>query len=170
MMDPAIRIAVVEDETDIAEILDYNLRREGFQPEIYHRGDTALAAIEADPPQLVILDLMLPGLDGLEICRHLKRNPQTAPIPLVMLTARGEDTDRIVGLELGADDYVAKPFNTRELMLRVKAVLRRARKRDPADSGPLAAGSLRLFPDAHRVEVGGREISLTATEFDCRNT
>ncbi|HHN73755.1 MAG TPA: response regulator [Acidobacteria bacterium] len=164
-MDPAPRIAVVEDETDIAEILQYNLQREGFRPEVYHRGDTALAAIEADPPQLVILDLMLPGIDGLEICRHLKRNPRTASIPLVMLTARGEETDRIVGLELGADDYVAKPFNTRELLLRVKAVLRRAGAGRTPSEGPLVAGSLRLFPDAHRVEVEQNEVTLTATEF-----
>lgn len=159
-----LRIAIVEDEPDIADILDYNLRREGYETEVYLRGDTALAAITAQPPHLILLDLMLPGIDGLELCRHLKRSGRLAAIPLIILTAKGEQTDRIVGLELGADDYVSKPFNMRELVLRVKAVLRRGRK-EGVSSEVLEAGTLRLHPQAHRVECDGEEIVLTATEF-----
>lgn len=163
-MTEPLRIAIVEDEPDIADILDYNLRRDGYQTDVYYRGDTALAGITTQPPDLILLDLMLPGIDGLELCRHLKRSARLAAIPLIFLTAKGEQTDRIVGLELGADDYVTKPFNTRELVLRVKAVLRRGVK-EAASTEVLEAGSLRLHPDAHKVECGGEEIVLTATEF-----
>jgi len=165
-MESAARIALVEDEPDIAEILRYNLEREGLQVDVYDRGDTALASIQATPPDLILLDLMLPGVDGLEVCRLLKRNQQTAEVPMIMITARGEEMDRIVGLELGADDYISKPFNPREVLLRVKAVLRRAHVEGGADGAEvLEAGSLQIFPDAHRVEIGGSEIILTATEF-----
>ncbi len=164
-MNQTHRIAIVEDEPDILEILRYNLQREGYQVETYLRGDTALAAIQKDQPDLVLLDLMLPGVDGLEICRHLKRNAETASIPLIMLTARGEETDRIVGLELGADDYIPKPFNTREVTLRIKAVLRRGSQEGSPDGECLEAGSLSLYPDAHRIELAGEEVLLTATEF-----
>jgi two-component system phosphate regulon response regulator PhoB len=119
-------ILVVEDEAAIAEVLEYNLEKEGFDVAVEYRGDTALNAIRSNPPDLVVLDLMLPGLDGLELTRVLKRDPKTAAIPLVMLTAKGEELDRIVGLELGADDYIPKPFSPREVVLRIKAVLRRA--------------------------------------------
>jgi DNA-binding response OmpR family regulator len=119
-------ILVVEDEAAIAEVLEYNLEKEGFDVAVEYRGDTALNAIRSAPPDLVVLDLMLPGLDGLELTRALKRDPKTASIPLVMLTAKGEELDRIVGLELGADDYIPKPFSPREVVLRIKAVLRRA--------------------------------------------
>lgn len=162
----ASRITLVEDDSDIAEVLRYNLVKEGFQVDVFGRGDSALAGIRNLPPDLVILDLMLPGLDGLEICRLLKRETRTAAIPLVMLTAKGEETDRIVGLELGADDYIPKPFSTREVVLRIKAVLRRHRGGNAGDAGEmLAAGRLRLFPSDHRLEVDGREVPLTATEF-----
>ena len=165
-MESAARIALVEDEPDIAEILRYNLEKEGFQVDLHDRGDTALASIQATPPDLILLDLMLPGVDGLEVCRLLKRNQQTAEVPMIMITARGEEMDRIVGLELGADDYISKPFNPREVLLRVKAVLRRAHVEGGAEGAEvLEAGSLRIFPDAHRVEIDGSEIILTATEF-----
>jgi two-component system phosphate regulon response regulator PhoB len=165
-MESAARIALVEDEPDIAEILRYNLEKEGFQVDVHDRGDTALASIQATPPDLILLDLMLPGVDGLEVCRLLKRNQQTAEVPMIMITARGEEMDRIVGLELGADDYISKPFNPREVLLRVKAVLRRAHVDAGAEGAEvLEAGSLRIFPDAHRVEIDGSEIILTATEF-----
>ncbi len=159
------RIALVEDEPDIAEVLRYNLQREGFDVEVFPRGDSALSGIRKRPPDLVLLDLMLPGLDGLEVCRLLKREPKTAEIPLIMLTARGEETDRIVGLELGADDYIPKPFSPREVILRIRAVLRR---RGVAAADPvqvLEAGQVRLFPDAFRLEVAGEETTMTATEF-----
>ena len=130
----ATRIAVVEDERDILDILQYNLQREGFEVDCYERGDSALGGIKRNPPALVLLDLMLPGIDGLEVCRQLKRASETAAVPIIMLTARREETDRVVGLELGADDYVAKPFNAREVILRVKAVLRRADRQRGNDS------------------------------------
>lgn len=158
------RILVVEDEPDIAEVLQYNLEKEGFEVEVTPQGHLALELIRKRAPDLVILDLMLPAVDGLEVTRTLKRDPATARIPLVMLTARSEEVDRIVGLELGADDYIPKPFSPREVVLRVKAVLRR---REPTgeDGGRLVVGGLLLDPEAYRVEVEGREVSLTATEF-----
>jgi two-component system phosphate regulon response regulator PhoB len=157
------RIAVVEDEPDLAEVVRYNLVREGFQVDVHGRGDAALEAVRRRPPDLIVLDLMLPGLDGLELTRALKRDPATARIPLVMLTARGDEVDRVVGLELGADDYVSKPFSPRELTLRIKAVLRRG------DGAPppvvLEAGGIRLDRAAHLVQLAGEPLALTATEF-----
>ncbi len=157
------RIAVVEDEPDLAEVVRYNLSREGFQVDVHGRGDTALDAVRRRPPDLIVLDLMLPGLDGLELTRALKRDPATSRIPLVMLTARAEEVDRVVGLELGADDYITKPFSPRELTLRIKAVLRRG------DGAPapavLEAGTIRLDRTAHEAQLGGEPLPLTATEF-----
>lgn len=163
----AVRIALVEDESDIADVLRFNLQREGYEVETYGRGDTALAAIQRRPPELVVLDLMLPGIDGLEISRLLKRNEATAELPIVMLTARGEETDRIVGLELGADDYIVKPFNPREVVLRIKAVLRRRAQsqKGGAEESILVAGKIKLLREGHRVELNGEELKLTATEF-----
>jgi two-component system phosphate regulon response regulator PhoB len=161
----AHRITLVEDDPDIAEVLRYNLVKEGFQVDVFGRGDSALAGIRSVPPDLVLLDLMLPGLDGLEICRMLKREARTAGIPLVMLTAKGEETDRIVGLELGADDYIPKPFSTREVVLRIKAILRRQRADGDGYGERLEAGRLQLYPADHRLEVDGHEVPLTATEF-----
>jgi len=158
------RILVVEDEPDIAEVLKFNLEKAGFRVEVQRRGDGALEAIRRAPPTLVVLDLMLPGLDGLELTRMLKRDPATSRIPLVMLTAKGEEVDRIVGLELGADDYIPKPFSPREVVLRIKAVLRRHAAGDEQPP-TLEAGAIRLDSDAHRVQVRNREIPLTATEF-----
>lgn len=160
------RVTLVEDEAPIAEVLRYNLEKEGFRVDTRSRGDDALEAIRADPPDLLLLDLMLPGMDGLELTRALKRDPATARLPIVMLTARSEEVDRIVGLELGADDYVSKPFSPREVVLRVKAVLRR---RQPADDGGereiWELGQIRLDVPAHRAWVAGDEVALTATEF-----
>jgi two-component system phosphate regulon response regulator PhoB len=162
MVEP--RILLVEDEPDIAEVLRFNLEKADFEVEVERRGDQALEAIRRQAPDLIVLDLMLPGLDGLEVTRLLKRDPATARIPLVMLTARGEEVDRIVGLELGADDYIPKPFSPREVVLRIKAVLRR-RNGEDATGDRLEAGGIRLDTAAHRVEVRGREVVLTATEF-----
>jgi two-component system phosphate regulon response regulator PhoB len=158
------RILVIEDEPDIAEVLRFNLEKAGFQVDEERRGDRALEAIQRTRPDLVVLDLMLPGLDGLEVTRLLKRDPATAKLPLVMLTAKGEELDRIVGLELGADDYIPKPFSPREVVLRLKSVLRR-REAGEGEGGRLEVGAIRLDPEAHRAEVRGREIALTATEF-----
>jgi len=158
------RILLVEDEPDIAEVLRYNLEKEGFEVEVEERGDTALERIRREAPDLLLLDLMLPGLDGLEVARILQRDPRTRSVPLIMLTAKGEEVDRIVGLELGADDYVTKPFSPREVVLRVKALLRRAAQ-PVAEDDVLSVGPLRLDPAGHRLEVEGEEIALTATEF-----
>jgi two-component system, OmpR family, phosphate regulon response regulator PhoB len=160
----ATRILVVEDEPDIAEVLQFNLERAGFSVAVERRGDSALEAIRRRLPDLVVLDLMLPGLDGLELARVLKRDPATSTLPLVMLTAKGEELDRIVGLELGADDYISKPFSPREVVLRIKAVLRRhAGEEEP--SAVIESGRIRLDAAAHRAEVRGSDVPLTATEF-----
>jgi two-component system phosphate regulon response regulator PhoB len=165
------RIVLVEDEPDIAEVLQYNLEKEGLRVTTQRRGDAALEAIRRDPPDLVLLDLMLPGLDGLELTRALKRDAATARLPIVMLTARGEEVDRIVGLELGADDYVTKPFNPREVVLRVKAVLRRAAESGDGDGDGrrprevLTAGGVELDVPGHRLRLHGEEVPLTATEL-----
>ena len=164
------RVAIVEDEAALVEVLQYNLERAGLSTDIYVRGDSALEGLRANPPDAILLDLMLPGLDGLEVARTLKRNEQTAQIPIIVLTARGEEVDRIVGLELGADDYITKPFSPREVVLRVKAVLRRARSLEPAPLEPaesqwLEAGSLRLDSEGYRLFVEGEEVALTPTEF-----
>ncbi len=155
---------VVEDEPDILEILRFNLEREGYAVESFTRGDDALDAVRGDPPDLLLLDLMLPGVDGLEITRILKREPETARMPLIMLTARNEEIDRIVGLELGADDYLAKPFSPREVVLRVKAVLRRG-EGTAETASVVRVGELKLDRPAHRLFVGGEEVTVTATEF-----
>jgi two-component system phosphate regulon response regulator PhoB len=160
------RIAVVEDEAAIAEVLQYNLEREGFQVDCYLRGDEAWEALPKNPPDLVLLDLMLPGLDGLELARRLRREKATADVPILMLTARTDDVDRIVGFELGADDYISKPFNPREVVLRVQAVLRRMATPGQGEQAAwLEAGGVRLDPEGHVAEVDGEEVRLTATEF-----
>ncbi len=162
------RILLIEDEPDIAEVLQYNLEKEGFEVETARRGDSGLDAVRRETPDLILLDLMLPGLDGLELTRLLKREGPTARVPIVMLTARGEEVDRIVGLELGADDYISKPFSPREVVLRVKAVLRRLQNGGDAvedASEVLVLGGLRLDIAGHRLEVDGEEVALTATEF-----
>ena len=158
------RILLIEDEPDIAEVLQYNLEKEGFEVELAHRGDSGLEALRRQAPDLILLDLMLPGVDGLELTRILKREATTARIPIVMLTARGEEVDRIVGLELGADDYISKPFSPREVVLRVKAVLRRHQPEE-ANSDRLEVGGIQLDVSGHQLRVRGKETPLTATEF-----
>jgi two-component system phosphate regulon response regulator PhoB len=159
------RILLVEDEPDIAEVLRYNLEKEGFDVDLEERGDAALEKLRREPPDLLLLDLMLPGLDGLEVARILQRDARTRSLPLIMLTAKGEEVDRIVGLELGADDYITKPFSPREVVLRAKAVLRRSQGAARPEGEMLSVGKLRLDVEGHRLEVDGEEISLTATEF-----
>ncbi|MCG8455348.1 MAG: response regulator, partial [Holophagales bacterium] len=147
-----------------AEILQYNLEEAGCEVEWVSRGDEAPAAMRRRIPDLILLDVMLPGLDGLELTRWLKRDPRTASVPLIMVTAREQETDRIVGLELGADDYITKPFSPREVVLRVKAVLRRGQPVS-SPSEVLEAGAIRVDIEGHRVFVEDREVSLTATEL-----
>jgi two-component system phosphate regulon response regulator PhoB len=161
------RILVVEDEDDIRDLLYYNLTREGFRVSVAEDGVQALESIRREPPDLVLLDLMLPGLDGLELTRRLRREAGTAYLPVVMLTAKKEDVDRIVGLELGADDYVTKPFNMRELVLRLRAVLRRSEERAASRMTDVLAADdfLRVDLPRREVRVDGERVSLTVTEF-----
>jgi phosphate regulon transcriptional regulator PhoB len=157
-------ILIVEDEASIAEVLEYNLGKEGFRVRVAERGDEALAAAREAVPDLILLDLMLPGVDGLTVLRELKRDEALAAIPVIVLTAKAEEVDRIVGLELGADDYVTKPFSPREVLLRVKAVLRR-REAEGEESVLLRVGGLTLDVPGHRLQLDGDEVRLTATEF-----
>jgi two-component system alkaline phosphatase synthesis response regulator PhoP len=159
-------ILVVEDEADIAKLVKYHLAKEGLQAHTVGDGKPALDLAMRNPPDLVILDLMLPGVDGLEVCRRLRANEATKTIPIIMLTAMSEEVDRILGLELGADDYVSKPFSPRELVARVKAVLRRLNPRtSSSDQMVLALGNLRLDPIRHLVTRAGQAIDLSAMEF-----
>src|SRR3954468_7813324 len=158
------RILVVEDDPDIADLVARYLDKAGFTTERAVSGREALHAIAARPPALVVLDLMLPQLDGLEVCRLLRASEATAAIPIIMLTARADESERIVGLELGADDYVAKPFSPSELVARVRALLRRAHRAAPP-TRTLAYGPIALDTDRHLVSCGGRDVTLTAKEF-----
>ncbi|HKI85792.1 MAG TPA: response regulator [Thermoanaerobaculia bacterium] len=160
----ATRILVVEDEEDLRELLRYRLEQEGFQVEGVGRGDEALEKLRERLPDLMLLDLMLPGLDGLELAKIVKRDPRLCKLPLIMLTAKGEEVDRIVGLELGAEDYITKPFSPREVALRIKAVLRRIESQG-SDEGALEIDGLRLDIAGHRLFVREKEVVLTATEF-----
>ena len=154
---------VVEDERDIRALIVHHLTRAGLRCRTATTGLEALREARASLPSLIVLDLMLPELDGLEVCRRLRADPGTSAVPIIMLTARADEVDRVVGLELGADDYVAKPFSPKELVARVRAVLRRAR---PSGVTPvLSAGALRLDPGRHVVEIGGAPVELTAKEF-----
>ncbi len=161
------RVLVVDDDPTVSEVVARYLERDGYAVETVADGRTALDRALAEPPDLVILDLMLPGIDGLEVCRRLRA---LAPVPIVILTARGQENDRIVGLDLGADDYVAKPFSTKELVARVRAVLRRARG-PLAPSGPdapsvYADGDLEVDVAARQARLAGAVVSLTAREFE----
>jgi two-component system phosphate regulon response regulator PhoB len=158
------RILVVEDEPDILELVRMNLAQAGFEVASAETGDEALEALRRSPPDLVVLDLMLPDRSGTEVCRDMRSDPRLRETPVIMLTAKGEEVDRIVGFELGADDYVTKPFSPRELVLRVKAVLRRGREA-PQPEQRLAHGPLVLDVDRHRCEVAGEDVRLTAKEF-----
>ncbi|HWT78242.1 MAG TPA: winged helix-turn-helix domain-containing protein [Candidatus Acidoferrum sp.] len=158
-------ILVVEDEPDIAELVKYHLEKAGFSARVIADGKQAMDLIVREQPTLVVLDLMLPGLDGMEICRRLRANTATRGIPLIMLTAKAEEVDRIVGLEMGADDYVPKPFSPRELVARVKAVLRRAASPPEPSEAPVTVGSVRLDPVRHEVVRNGQPVFLSAMEF-----
>jgi len=159
------RILVVEDEEDILELLEYNLKREGFRVSGVKTGEKALDAVRAKPPDLMILDLMLPGLDGLEICRQLKMGEDTRTIPIVILTAKGEEADIVTGLELGADDYITKPFSPRVLVARIRAVLRRKTQEPVPEAKTIQVRGLDIHPGRHEVLHGKKSIQLTLTEF-----
>ncbi|HSR43398.1 MAG TPA: response regulator transcription factor, partial [Longimicrobiales bacterium] len=160
------RVLVVEDESDIAALIAYQLTREGFRVETSSNGSDALKAVNREVPDLIVLDRMLPGLSGDEVLRQLKQESATKGIPVLVLTARREQEDRIEGLELGADDYLTKPFSPRELVLRVQAILRRIREPAVTAGGRvLRAGTLRMDLGAHEASLDGEELHLTPTEF-----
>jgi len=163
-------VLIVEDEPDILDLVTYNLRQAGFVALQAEDGEKALAILEEEVVNLVVLDLMLPGIDGLEVCRLIKQRIRNKDVPVLMLTARTEEVDRIVGLELGADDYLVKPFSPRELVLRIRAILRRAQGRDEAEAERIVAGPLAIDPIGHSVQVAGDHIELTATEFKLLTT
>jgi two-component system phosphate regulon response regulator PhoB len=160
------RILVIEDERDLQQVLAYNLRMAGHTVLGALRGGEGLQLAQAHRPDLVLLDLMLPDLSGLDICKTLKADPATRQVPILMLTAKGEEIDRVLGFELGAEDYVTKPFSVRELMLRIRAILRRMEgSRAPDGEEAILFGHLRIDPGAHRVWVQSGEVQLTSMEF-----
>jgi two-component system phosphate regulon response regulator PhoB len=160
------QIVVVEDEPDILEVLCYNLKREGYQVYESLDGLEGLNLIEQKIPDIVILDLMLPGIDGLEICKKIKSNKRTQHVPIIMVTAKGEESDVVLGLGMGADDYIPKPFSPKELIARVKAVLRRGEQlKDPSENESIEIDGLRIDANKHQVSIDGISIKMTASEF-----
>jgi two-component system alkaline phosphatase synthesis response regulator PhoP len=159
-----VDILVAEDDRDIADLIAHYFSRAGWRAHITASGDEALASARRSPADLVVLDIMLPGLSGLEVCRALRADKSTASIPIIMLTARAEESDRIIGLEIGADDYISKPFSPNELVARVRALMRRSKRAEPVGS-TLAFGPLVMDLGRHTVLDEGREVKLTAKEF-----
>lgn len=162
---PKETILVVDDEEDILELVNYNLSKEGYKVTCVSSGEDAIAEARASIPDLVILDLMLPGLDGLEVCRSIRINLATHKIPIIMLTAKGEEADIVAGLELGADDYITKPFSPRVLLARIKTVLRRGKTEAAGETDTIAVQGIVIDPGRHLVTVDGSHIDLTLTEF-----
>jgi len=159
------RVLAVDDEEDILELVRYNLQREGFRVTTVSSGEKALASARAETPDVVLLDLMLPGLSGYEVCRQLKGDPQTKAIPIVMLTAKGEESDIVAGLELGAEDYITKPFSPKILTARLRAVLRRVKEPTVDEQAVVRIRDLVIDPGRHSVSVGDEILTLTHTEF-----
>lgn len=159
------KILVVEDDKHISKLVSYNLENEGFESVVCESGEKALELLNVGSFDLIVLDLMLPEMDGLEVCRSVRQNKDSSHIPIIMLTAKGEEVDRIVGFELGADDYVVKPFSPRELVLRIKAILKREQPKE-GDKSLLKAGGLRVDISRHRVTVDEEEVCLTPMEFN----
>lgn len=157
-------ILVVDDEGDLIELVSYNLRKEGFAVDSASDGEAALSKIREGKYNIVILDLMLPGIQGIELCRIIRNDPKTVNLPIIMLTAKGEEVDKIIGLEMGADDYMSKPFSPRELVARVKAVLRRSMEK-PAAEKILKVGELEIDRERYTVTVKGKPVKLSATEY-----
>lgn len=165
-MNAKSQILVVDDEEDLLELVSYTFSREGYQIKTAANGEDALTQVGAEHPDLIILDLMLPGIDGLEVCRRLKRDDQTENIPIIMLTAKGEEADIVTGLELGADDYITKPFSPRVLIARARAVLRRPRGLPQEKEDTISIGELQIDSGRRRVTVEGNLIDLTYSEFE----
>ncbi|PYU22493.1 MAG: DNA-binding response regulator [Acidobacteria bacterium] len=158
------RILIIEDDRDIVELVRYNLANEGFEVTASAEGSAGLALLRKSPPDLVILDLMLPKMPGLEVCKEIRRDPTLNRLPILMLTARGEEADRVIGLEMGADDYVTKPFSPRELAARVKALLRRAEPAGEVERA-IEVGRLSIDPSSYRVTRAGKLLTLSTLEF-----
>lgn len=158
-------VLVVEDEVDIRKLVEYNLDRAGFRVTVVGTGELAINEARSRPPDLVLLDLMLPGLDGLEVCRALRADSRTAHVPIIMLTARGEEADIVAGLELGADDYMTKPFSPRVLVSRIRTVLRRRQVAQPDAETVIQIRDLVIHPGRHEVRFKGKTLDLTPTEF-----
>jgi DNA-binding response OmpR family regulator len=156
-------IAALDDESDILELLKVNLKKAGFRFEGFQEAEGLYRFLQRETPDLILLDLMLPDMDGLDVCRHLRKNENLAGIPVIMLTAKDQETDKVLGLELGADDYVTKPFSVKELIARIHAILRRGIQ--VPDGRSIALGSLIIDPGGHRVTLAGTAVDLTATEF-----
>ena len=159
------KILIVEDEEDVQELVRYNLEKNGYVTETAMDGRQALEKAKSKSPDLILLDLMLPEIDGLEVCKLIKKDPKTASIPVVMLTAKGTEADIVTGLEMGADDYVTKPFSPRVLMARVKAVLRRKDNETDTDKMVIRIHNVEIDPGRHRVLIDGEQVKLTSTEF-----
>ncbi len=159
------KILIVEDEKDILQLVRLYLEKEGFRAVTAMTGPEGLAQVKAEKPDLIVLDLMLPELDGLEVCKRVRSNPDTAMLPIIMLTAKAEESDTIIGLELGADDYVTKPFSPKTLVARIKALLRRLERTPTGGSSHYRYGPLTMDPARHEVRLGKQEIVLTAKEF-----
>lgn len=159
-----MKVVIIEDEKDLAELLAFNLGKEGWQTLVALDGRSGFELVSAELPDMVILDLMLPEISGTEVCKLLRKQAATAAIPIIMVTAKGEEIDRVVGFEVGADDYLVKPFSSRELLLRMKAILRRTAPVTEAEKN-LQLGSLLIDPSRHRVTVTDEEITLTSTEY-----
>jgi two-component system phosphate regulon response regulator PhoB len=163
-MSPPGHVLIVDDERDLVRLLEFNLQQAGFETAVAYGGEGALHKIRQRVPDLVVLDLMLPDLSGTEVCRQIMASPRTRHVPVLMLTARTDEVDRVVGFEVGADDFVTKPFSVRELVLRVRAILRRGAAAE-ADQEREQVGPIRVDPGAHRAYVDGQEMALTALEF-----
>ena len=159
-----MNILVAEDDRDIANLIAHYVQKSGWLAHIAPSGDEALAHARKQPVDVAILDVMLPGISGLEVCRLLRADRATATLPIIMVTARAEETDRIMGLEIGADDYISKPFSPNELMARIRALMRRTRRVEPADT-TLTLGPLTVDPSTHTISDGGKDVKLTAKEF-----
>src|SRR5580704_14875402 len=159
------RIAIVEDEAELAGLIEYNLTRAGFQSRVFGGEDGTLAELESFQPDLIVLDVMLPGHDGFELCRRIRAGGKMTRVPVLFLTARSNEIDRVLGLEIGGDDYMTKPFSPRELVARIKAHLRRSETEATPESAPVTLGPFRLDQAARRVYQNGKEVELTSTEF-----
>jgi two-component system, OmpR family, phosphate regulon response regulator PhoB len=168
MSSPA-QVLIVDDEKDLVRLLEFNLQQAGFETATAYAGEQALEKVRHRVPDLVVLDVMLPDISGTEVCRQLKSSPRTRHVPVLMLTARTDEVDRVVGFEVGADDFVTKPFSVRELVLRIRAILRRGSGSE-ADEAREQVGPIRVDPAAHRAYVDGEEVALTALEFKLLTT